>query len=266
MTGARSSNDCKEEAASANPASVVERQKSLARHLRDPGSAPAPDGVETRRLQVYRDLVYRNIEGFISSGFPVLRSLFDDACWEALVREFIRDHRCHSPLFLKISEEFLAFLAGREADAERPFMAELAHYEWLELAVDVAEGEVPDARVIDDPAPLVPRLSPTARVGSYHYAVHRIGRSYQPVEADTPAHLLVYRNREDRVQFMELSPGAARLLHEVSSDGTRSAAELLLSLASEWGLEETSTLQFGLQQLQQFAQLGAVDFSAKGVE
>ena len=79
-------------------------QLTMARYLRDPAGNPPPEGVEERRLKVYEDLVYNNIEGFISGGFPVLRSLYADADWHGLVRLFIDQHRCRSPYFLEISQ------------------------------------------------------------------------------------------------------------------------------------------------------------------
>ncbi|MEQ8230225.1 MAG: putative DNA-binding domain-containing protein, partial [Gammaproteobacteria bacterium] len=64
-------------------------QHAFAGHLRDPARAPAPADVEPRRLEVYRGLVYRNVEGFMANAFPVLRRLFADARWHELVREFL---------------------------------------------------------------------------------------------------------------------------------------------------------------------------------
>ena len=55
-------------------------------HLRDPEHAPVPAGIEDQRMGVYRELVYANMEGFISSNFPVIRTLYDDADWESLAR------------------------------------------------------------------------------------------------------------------------------------------------------------------------------------
>ncbi|MEZ5567963.1 MAG: putative DNA-binding domain-containing protein [Halioglobus sp.] len=85
-------------------------QLHMARYLRDPKREEPPAGVEPRRLKIYEDLVYNNIESFISSGFPVLHSLYEPADWEALVRGFMQRHRSHSPYFLEISQEFLQFL------------------------------------------------------------------------------------------------------------------------------------------------------------
>jgi hypothetical protein len=245
---------------------LASMQRSLAAHLRDPDATAPPPGIEDRRLQVYRDLVYRNIKGFIDSTFPVLCSLHDEEDWAALVREFIRDHRCHSPLFLEISEEFLAFLLSRPEDPAMPFMAELAHYEWLELAVDVAEGEVPKAAEASDPGAVSPVLASTARVGSYRFPVHRIGRSFRPLSADEPVSLLVYRDRDDRVQFMELSPAAARLLHEASGETGASARAILERLAVEWGAEPEATVAYGWEQLLHFARAGVIDLLPKGVK
>ncbi len=35
-------------------------QRRFAAHLRDPATAPAPEGIEDRRLQVYRELFFDN--------------------------------------------------------------------------------------------------------------------------------------------------------------------------------------------------------------
>lgn len=233
-------------------------QKAMAAYLRSPTGEGAPEGIETRRLHIYRDLVYRNIEGFISSAFPILRSLSGEAEWEALVRDFIATHRCDTPLFLRISEEFLAYLVAESEDPQRPFAAELAHYEWLELAVDVAEGDVPGVAGDVDPSVLSPYLSPAARVASYAYPVHRIGPSFQPLEPAEPTFLLVYRDRDDVVQFVELNPGSARLLHEIGQGGDQTVADLLQRLALEWNMDAKELGEFGMAQIREFNLQGVV--------
>lgn len=238
--------------------SMHEAQREMARFLRDPEGLEPPAGIEARRLQVYRDLVYRNIEGFISSGFPVLRSLYTASDWEALVRRFVQMHRCSTPLFLRISEEFLEFLAGAESPGQRPFEPELAHYEWLELAVDVAEGHVPNLVENPDPASVQASLSVVARLGSYHFPVHRIGPSFQPQEPAEPTFMMVYRDRENRVQFMELNAGSARLIQELGSERKESVSTLLSRLAAEWGMDEATLQAFGYQQLCEFNECGII--------
>src|SRR5881398_268783 len=107
-------------------------QKRFTAHIRDPLREPAPDGIEDRRMAIYRDLVYSNMESFISSNFPVIRKLYNDAQWSILAHDFFREHRCHTPLFPQFAREFLRYLETRQQDqrGDPPFLLELAHYEW----------------------------------------------------------------------------------------------------------------------------------------
>ena len=227
---------------------------TMARYLRDPQGQPPPAGIEERRLKIYRELVYNNIEGFISGGFPVLRSLYDDDSWHQLVRAFIDQHRCHTPYFLEISQEFLRFLMEdyQLSPGDPPFTLELAHNEWVELALDVALEEVPPPAPVADMASAILRLSPLAWLLSYRFPVHQVGPGFQPAEAAEPTYLVVYRDSADQVQFIQLNAATARLLELVRDNETGSAAELLGTLAGELGMEEATILDFGLGQLGDF--------------
>jgi len=240
--------------------SLRDSQMAMARFLRNPAKEPPPAGIEARRLKIYQDLIYNNIEGFISSGFPVLRSLFDDNDWHALVRLFIDGHRCHTPYFLEISQEFLRFLmedhTPRECDP--PFMNELAHYEWVELGLDVAEEEIPQDVPGEDMQALNVHLSPLAWVLAYRFPVHQIGRGFQPTESSQPTYLAVYRDRSDKVQFMELNGAMARLLELLRDANGEPLAVLLSQLAGELGLEASAIADFAMQELNRLRGLGVV--------
>ena len=225
----------------------------MADFLRDPEANPAPAGVEPRRLKIYQDLVYNNIEGFISGGFPVLRSLYSDDNWHALVRTFIDGHRCHTPYFLEISQEFLRFLTQeyQAVEGTPAFLTELAHYEWVELALDVSRASLDDLPALDDPLSDVPFMSPVAWLLSYQFPVHKIGRSYRPTEADKPTFLAVYRNREDHVRFMELNSATARLLELVRDNTECTGAMLLSHLAQELSMPDETVTGFGSELLAQ---------------
>ena len=56
-------------------------QYRFAAHLRDPKRNPAPRGIEPRRMKIYRELFYNNVEGFLANAFPVLRRITPDARW-----------------------------------------------------------------------------------------------------------------------------------------------------------------------------------------
>ncbi|NNG12205.1 MAG: DUF2063 domain-containing protein, partial [Halobacteria archaeon] len=53
----------------------IRRQYEFAAHIRDPKHQPAPADVEDRRMGIYRELFYNNVEGFIAGTFPVLRRI-----------------------------------------------------------------------------------------------------------------------------------------------------------------------------------------------
>jgi hypothetical protein len=228
-------------------------QMEMARYLRDPTGQPPPAGVERRRLKIYEELVYNNIEGFISGGFPVLCSLYQPADWHALMRLFIDQHRCHTPYFLEISQEFLRFLMENHTKrvCDPVFMAELAHYEWVELALDVSEAVLAEPLATEDVLDTVPRLSPLAWSLRYDYPVHRVGPGFRPTEADEPTFLVVYRDRSDQVQFMEQNAAVARLLELVRDNDRATVRGLLSVLAAELGMAEDSMLAFGSQQFEQ---------------
>ena len=127
----------------------ADTQRVFADYMREPSRQPPPEGIEQRRLNIYRDLVFNNIESFLGGTFPILKSLMEASVWQGLVNEFIAGHQCQSPYFLKISEEFLDYLqqgGGADTLADKPFLQELAHYEWVELALDISTETLPPAR------------------------------------------------------------------------------------------------------------------------
>jgi hypothetical protein len=234
--------------------SLKDKQLAMAGHLRNPEHVPGPEGVEPRRLKIYQDLIYRNIEGFISGGFPVLRDLYGDDDWQQLVRGFIDRHRCNSPYFLEISQEFLHYLMEEHSQrpCDPPFMVELAHYEWVELALDVSEEALPDTEPPEDMALAVLCLSPLAWSLSYRFPVHRIGPGFRPEEPGDTCYLVVYRDAGDTVRFMELNGATARLLELFRDNESEPVAALLERLAEELGMEREAMLSFGLDQVRQF--------------
>lgn len=192
-------------------------QYQFAAHIRHPDLNPAPEAIEDRRMGIYRELFYKNVESFIANGFPVLRKITDDEQWHRMVRDFFHRHQCKSPYFVEIAQEFLNYLDNeREPDPrDYPFMLELAHYEWVELALDIAQEEIP-ATGFNPNGDLMnghPVVSPLVWVLHYQYPVHQISPSFIPTEPlATPVFLLVYRNRDDQVKFMEINAVTARLL------------------------------------------------------
>lgn len=213
-------------------------QYQFTAHLRDPDSNPVPAGIEDRRMGIYRDLIFANVEGFISSNFPVIRTLYNDAEWNAFVRDFLREHQCHTPLFPEFAREFLRYLELRQQQGrdDPAFLLELAHYEWAELALSLDENEIGAVPhdPAGDPATSVPVMSPLACVLAYRYPVHRIGPAYRPdaVPAE-PSVLLLVRGRDDTVRFHEINPLSALLIERLQQNTHHTGLECLDALLAE---------------------------------
>ena len=216
----------------------IRRQYEFAAHIRDPENRPAPADVEDRRMAIYRELFYNNVEGFIANTFPVLRSLLDQAAWHAMVREYFSGHRAQTPYFLEIPREFLAWLESERTprNDDLPFLRELAHYEWVELALSVSEEELDSGEVDRDGDLLVgvPVLSPLAWHFTYAFPVHEIAPDNIPrAPGEQPTHLVIYRDRSHQVGFLAVNPVTKRLLELVGSGTGLSGHELLGQIAAE---------------------------------
>jgi hypothetical protein len=213
-----------------------EQQFRLAAHLRDP-AAPPPPGIEDRRLKIYRDLFYNSLQGLLAGNFPVIRKLLGDTRWHALVRDFYRDFRAGTPLFPELPREFIQYLQERGGGrGDPPWLLELAHYEWVELALDLSEAS--DADEDHDPQGDllggVPLPSPLAWPLAYAWPVHRLSPDYQPATPpDTPTFLLVRRDAANKVRFSELSALTFRLLQRLSEFPGLDGRAQLLALAAE---------------------------------
>jgi hypothetical protein len=218
----------------------MQLQREFARRIRDPQHAPAPAGIEPRRMKVYEDLFSNNLSSMLAGTFPVLHEILGAERWAALIRDFMVRHRAHTPLFPELPQELLEFLATARAGHtdDPPFAYELAHYEWVELALQLAPD--PPAADVDPMGDLlagVPVVSPLAWPVAYDWPVHRLSVEHQPATPPTqPTFLVVYRDRDDAVRFMEINALTARLLELAGAEGAeRCGRDLLSGIAQELG-------------------------------
>ena len=223
------------------------KQRAFAAHIRDPDNAPPPAGIEDRRLAIYRELFFNNLDGLLRRSFPVLRDLLGGDAWRGLVREFMARHRAQTPYFLEVPREFVDFLAARPRGGVDypPFLSELAHYEWVELALSVAieTGDPDDVDGDGDLLEGVPVKSALAWPLSYRFPVHRLSKDFQPAEPPAqPTCLVVYRKPDDELAFMELNGLTAALLERIAGNDDRPGRELLRELGDETGYADTAAL------------------------
>jgi uncharacterized protein len=223
--------------------SFQDKQYAFAAHIRDPEHRPAPDGIEDRRMSIYRQLFFNNLRNLLAKNFPVLRKLHSDEHWSRFIREFMQKHNSKTPYFLELPEEFLNFLRNEyeHQDDDFPFLIELAHYEYIELALSIST-EMNDPHNVDPDGDLlanIPVKSVLTWIYAYQYPVHRISKEFQPTNPEEqPIFLAVYRDSDDKVGFLELNSVSAALLHAIDdNDAGRSGDGLLREIAADINYE-----------------------------
>lgn len=234
-------------------------QLDFTAHIRDPKAHPRPAGVEARRMNIYNELLYNNVEGFLLACYPVLRKILGARKWARMVRAFFSKHRSRTPYFRQIPDEFLQFLQNEWMPPEGypPYLLALAHYEWIELMLSVSNRSV-DCRV-DAGGDLlrdVPVLNPVLASLRYAWPVHRIAprRKVQPAET----YLLVFRDERDQVEFIEVNAFTARLLALLESETLSGRAALKQVAAESRHPDPELVLQAGGALLEDLRARGAI--------
>ncbi|MDU9394803.1 DUF2063 domain-containing protein [Pseudomonas sp. zfem002] len=212
-----------------------EQQLRMSRFIRDPQANPPPPGLEARRLALYRQLFLGNVQALLAGGFPVLRASLADDRWQALIEDFYARHRCHTPLFTEVAGEWVSYLEQRP---DLPgWVAELAHYEWIETVLLLSDRSEPAHDPQGDLLDGVPLLSSLAVPLAYAWPVSHLGPDQIPPQAPAEPTLLLARRAGDlRVHFSRLTPLAHALLVSLR-DQQRSGREHLAALAERVGVE-----------------------------
>ncbi|MBE9515340.1 MAG: putative DNA-binding domain-containing protein [Proteobacteria bacterium] len=232
----------------------IQTQLNFASYIRDPDNAPAPTDVELRRMQVYRELFFNNVESFMAASYPVLCEVMGETRWHRFIKNYFSRHQAKTPLFPLMPAELLDYLKHeyQPLDDDPVFIHELAHYEWMELELSNSEA-IADLQQINPNGDLLkgmPVISPLAAPLRYHYPVHQISIDAQPQHADDiPTYLLMYRDRQDEVEFTEINALSYRLLQLVSDNETLSGTQILQVICTELPELEPAIIMDGGRQI-----------------
>lgn len=188
-------------------------------------------------MKIYNELLYNNLEGFLLACFPVLHRILGLRKWAKLVREFFAEHRCHTPFFRQIPDEFVQYLQNERGQREDDpaFLVDLAHYEWIELNLSVSTLEINLADVDEagDMMQGVPVLNPILSLQTYQYPVHRISPKFKPdASQKEETHVAILRNRNDAVKFVLINAVTKRFI-ELLQASPITGREALLKIAQE---------------------------------
>lgn len=251
-----------------NMLSFQQYQQAFTAHIRDPLNQPRPKNVKAKGMNVYKEIVFNNLFESVSACFPVAQKVIGKRAWLRLIRGFFRDHSSSTPIFRKIPEEFLTYLSNMNALTTEgsfpPFLTSLCHYEWIELLVSSmpisTTEDKEDGRNINSLGDLRMNqltFAPTMQLLNYEYAVQKISPRYKPKEK-VNTQLLVYRNTEFKVEFVELNTITYRLIEILKQDKVN-CEQALSMLAREINHAQTeSIIQFGLDILEDLRSQGVI--------
>ncbi|MEX1221434.1 MAG: putative DNA-binding domain-containing protein [Idiomarina sp.] len=237
-------------------------QKRFAEYLRNPQQHSFHDIAEQRRLHVYRDLIRNNLQSFLNSAFPVSRKVLGEDLWRLTGDAFRASHQAQSPYFADISGDFVDHLQSADIQALQPypFIRELVHYEWVELRVSldhlpenlnlVTEASIAQAQLV---------VNPTAQILRYQFPVHEVTVDNQPQEPLSEAILLVvFKNAQGAVKFMQLSPLTALLLQHLQQHKALTLVQLQQAMQAALPQFNPATLASGMRET-------LTEFGAKGL-
>ena len=213
-------------------------QRQFLAHLRTPEQQPLPTGFDQQGSAIYVDLLYNKFNDSLTTCFPVTYAILGETAWQELLNDFIAGHRCLSPYYRQIPDEFVQYLQNeRQVTDDLPFLAELAHFEWVELALSIAEAE-----------PVVTEILSDAQL-------------MEAVLVFTPVirllHFLGFRDAADQVQFIALNPATASLVLQLQNQYT--AKQALQALGKDLTPSELSNLMlFGKDILADLYRQGAI--------
>ena len=239
----------------ANLPLFTQAQYEFAAHIRDPKSNPKPLDIESRRMKIYNDLFFNNVEDFIANTYPVLKEITPAETWQEMIRDYFSKHLSQTPLFPEMPREFLKYLETERSNANDPaFIKELAHYEWIELALMTSdldddinwdkinkEGDLLNSQ---------PVISPLAWPLTYQYPVQQISVNFLPdAPAEQPIYLLIYRDTKDKIHFMELNPVTALLIQLIKEDNNLTTKQMLETIAKQMNHPDPTIVIQGGQQI-----------------
>jgi len=236
-------------------------QLAFTARLRDSKNTPPLAGVPHERMAVYEEIVFNNLFESVSACFPIASKVMGKRKWLKLIQAFMRDYSAHSPLFRKIPEQFLEYLDMPSPELQQlmpDYLNSLCHYEWVELLVGGIEETNPKGMQANgDLATNKPVFSATMQLLHYDYAVHKISPRKKP-QFKTSTQLLVYRNVDDMVKFIELNAVTYRLISLLLNEAITGKQALTLLAKELQHPQPESIIEFGLSILEDLRNQGVI--------
>jgi hypothetical protein len=201
-------------------------------------------------VRLYGSLLNFGHHDVMESIYPYCKQLLADD-WEETVDDYLKvfppDHFNFNRLCSRFSRYFDESERGRQHRKKFPFIAELAHYEWIELEKmeeDVLIEEFSQESLVSPEsfAKLAPAVNPSLTIARYKYPLTQIveileagGKLSRKISQEETI-VAIYRNPEThRCHFVELGEATAQMLEKAvkSTVSYQDLIPLVVSLAKD---------------------------------
>lgn len=164
-------------------------------------------------MSIYRRLVRGNFRAAIRKSLPICDRLLGQETLDSLIDSFLQDRPGQIRALWQVPAAFAAWIAAHPPVGLPPALAELIHFECVELEILYAADGVPV------PSPRPPQLAarieadPSARLLAYRFPVHQMSQDTRdfPDMSPQPHFLLAWRVKE-KMQSQEITALLAKVL------------------------------------------------------
>lgn len=175
-------------------------------------------GTRQDRLHNYRRLIYTIYWEALSDAYPIAKSILKEEQWDKMVDDFISEYACNEPQLFRMPFHLIEF-AEQKSFSEVfsiPYLSDLLHFEWIEIEVhsmkDIEETSALSLKSRDDGHL---DFNPYLKLIKLDYPIHRLkDQNIEQLKGDY--FLLVYRQKNGTVQYMELNGFTANLIEQLS--------------------------------------------------
>lgn len=186
------------------------------------GEHVAIPGTRQKGLDQYRRLIRNNIHNAMVQAFPIAFTVLSETRWSTLIDDFHAHHSAVTPQVWKLPLEFYSFVkANNYTDKfSLPFLNDLLHFEWIEIAVHTMEDQAPrpfcqEGDTLSD----IIVVAPEYRMIRLKYPVH-LYAAEEALHHPGDYFLLIFRTSDFDVQFVDLPALHAFYFEQIAGGNT----------------------------------------------
>ena len=164
------------------------------------------------RLDVYRNNTRSNWTDTLDHDFPLTRAQFSDSEWEDLRKSYFIKH---PPTHWELNNAMTPFPVWLKSRHVKPYVKELADYEWQDLKVFIDRAGVKKGSGV---------TNPTVVIRAYKFQIFFWVQSGAPVSKppqQKPEVLIFYRDSKNSSHIREADPLMILLLEHFKKPGAR---------------------------------------------